>query len=175
MTTKLMPGAPVPPLTVATVGGGQWDIAAQSPQNFTMIVVYRGLHCPVCRAYLGKLDAIAKDYAEAGFSVIALSMDDEERATEAKAEWGLSGLTIGYGLTEATAAAWGLWLSAAIRDGENAVFAEPGVFWVRPGGELYLVDIANMPWARPDLEFLLSKVPVVVERSYPARGTHLAA
>ncbi len=175
MTTKLMPGAPVPALTVPTVGGGQWDLAAQTPQNFTMIVVYRGLHCPVCRAYLGKLDAIAKDYAEAGFSVIALSMDDEARAAKAKEEWGLSSLTIGYGLTEATAAAWGLWLSAALREGETPVFAEPGVFWVRPNGELYLVDIANMPWARPDLAFLLSKMPVVVGKAYPARGTYSPA
>ena len=175
MSTKLMPGKPVPPLAVPIVGGGTWDIAAQTPAAFTMIVVYRGYHCPVCKSYLGTLNGLAADYAAAGLSVIALSMDDEARAAKAKAEWDVGNLTIGHGLSEATAAAWGLWLSAAIRDGEPVVFAEPGVFWVRPSGELYLVDIANMPWARPDLAVLLSKAPLIAERDYPARGTHPAA
>lgn len=175
MSHKLTPGKPVPPLKVSTVGGGTWDLAAQSPQNFTMVVVYRGYHCPVCKAYLGKLNGIAKGYADAGFSVLVVSMDGEERAAKAKEEWGLDNLTVGYGLDEATAKAWGLWISASIKDAEAAVFAEPGMFWVRPNGELYMVDISNMPWARPDLEFLLSKVPMAVDNGYPARGTREAA
>ena len=93
----------VPALKVATVGGGEWDLAAQSPQNFTMVVVYRGYHCPVCKAYLGKLSGLAKGYADAGFSVLVVSMDGEERATKAKDEWGLDNLAVGYGLDEATA------------------------------------------------------------------------
>jgi hypothetical protein len=28
-----------------------------------------------------------------------------------------------------------------------------------------------MPWSRPDVEFLLSKVEFAVNNSYPARGT----
>lgn len=175
MSDKLMPGRQVPTLKVATVGGGTWDLAAQSPENFTMIVVYRGYHCPVCKAYLQKLNGLAKGYADAGFSVLVLSMDGEERAAKSKEEWGLTDLTVGYGLDETTARAWGLWLSSSIKEAEAAVFAEPGVFWVRPSGELYLVDISNMPWARPDLEFLLSKVPMAVGNAYPARGTRLAA
>jgi len=175
MSNKLMPGQKVPPLKVPTVGGGEWDIAAQTPQNFTMVVVYRGYHCPICKSYLGKLNEIAKGYEEAGFSVLVVSMDGAERAQNAKAEWGLTNLTVGYDLDEATAEAWGLWLSNSIREGETTVFAEPGVFWVRPDGELYLVDISNMPWARPDLEMMLPKASFAIEKNYPARGTRLAA
>ncbi|MEM8664809.1 MAG: peroxiredoxin-like family protein [Pseudomonadota bacterium] len=175
MTTKLMPDAKVPSLSVPTVGGGTWTLSEQSPQNFTMVVVYRGYHCPLCKAYLGKLNELAAQYEEAGVSVIALSMDTEDRAKSAKDEWGLSNLTIGYGLDEATARAWGLWISSAIREGEAKTFAEPGLFWVRPSGELYLIDISNMPFARPDLEGLLGKVGFVVEKGYPARGSLKAA
>lgn len=175
MTTKLMPDAKVPALSVPTLGGGTFDLAAQSPQNFTMVVVYRGYHCPLCKAYLGKLNSLAGDYEQAGFSVIALSMDGEERAAKAKDEWGLSDLTIGYGLTEATARDWGLWISTSIKEAEAQTFAEPGLFWVRPNGDLYLVDISNMPFARPDLDALLGKVSMVVENGYPARGTLKAA
>ena len=175
MSSKLMPATPVPPLSVETVGGGTWAVADQSPATFTMVVVYRGYHCPVCKSYLGTLNGLVADYEAAGFSVIALSMDDAERAGKAKAEWGLDRLTVGYGLTEKTATEWGLWLSESIRDGEPVVFAEPGVFWVRPSGELYLVDIANMPWSRPDLAMLLGKVAFIEERGYPARGTRAPA
>lgn len=35
---------------------------------------------------------------------------------------------------------------------------------------LYLADVSNMPWARPDLEFLQSKIPFAVGNNYPARG-----
>ncbi|MEM9221006.1 MAG: redoxin domain-containing protein [Pseudomonadota bacterium] len=175
MTAKLMPDAKVPALSVPTVGGGQWDLASQTPANFTMVVVYRGYHCPLCKTYLGKLNDLAAGYRDAGFSVLTVSMDSLERATKTKDEWGLSNLTVGYGLSEATARAWGLWISSSIKEAEAPTFAEPGLFWVRPTGELYLVDISNMPFARPDLELLLSKVQMVVDNGYPARGTMKAA
>ena len=175
MTSKLMPDERTPDLSVEVVGGGRFELAEASPQNFTMVVFYRGYHCPICKDYLGKLERLTERYEAQGFQIIALSMDTEERAAKAKDEWGLSQLTVGYGLDEATARAWGLWLSTSIREGEAPTFTEPGVFWVRPDGTLYLVDISNMPFARPDLEFLLSKVSMVVEKGYPARGTRLAA
>lgn len=49
----LLPRKPVPPLSVPLVGGGHFDLASEGPKNFTMVVFYRGLHCPVCRAISG--------------------------------------------------------------------------------------------------------------------------
>lgn len=46
--TPLIPRQPVPALEVATVGGGTWKLADQTPENFTMVVFFRGLHCPIC-------------------------------------------------------------------------------------------------------------------------------
>lgn len=172
MTTKLTPDAPVPALALPQLGGGSWDLAAQTPENFTMVVFYRGHHCPVCKGYLGKLDALVGAYEEAGFSVVAVSMNTEDLAQKSKDEWELKNLTLAYGLTEAAARAWGLWLSSSIKEAEADLFCEPGVFWVRPDGRLYLADISNMPWSRPDLEFLLSKVGFALENGYPARGTY---
>jgi len=172
MTMKLMPEAQAPALAVSTLDGGSWELSAQAPENFTMVVFYRGYHCPVCKAYLQKLDGLVGQYRQAGFSVIAVSMDDAGRAAKSAEEWGLSNLTIGYGLSEAAARSWGLYVSKAIKEAEADIFAEPGLFWVRPDGRLYLIDISNMPWARPDLEFLFSKIPFAVENGYPARGTY---
>ncbi len=172
MSTMLTPDAAVPDLKVSTVGGGTWELAAQTPENFTMIVFYRGLHCPLCKAYLQKLEGLLTGYEEAGFSTIAVSMNPEDLAKQSADEWGLSKMTIGYGLSEADARAWGLYISKAIKDGEADVFSEPGLFWIRPDGRLYLADVSNMPWSRPDPEFMLSKVPFAVEKGYPARGGH---
>ena len=170
MSTMLTPDAQVPDLTVDVVGGGSWNLADQEPENFTMLVFYRGLHCPVCKSYLQKLEGLLDAYQESGFSTIAISMNDKDLAEQTASEWELSRLTIGYGLSEADARSWGLYISNAIKDVEASTFCEPGLFWVRPDGRLYLADVSNMPWARPDLEFLQSKVAFAVENSYPARG-----
>lgn len=173
MSTKPMPDTQAPALSLPLVGGGTWSLADQSPRNFTMIIVYRGLHCPVCKSYLGKLNALTDMAAEAGVGVVVASMDPEDRATQAKADWGLDNLDVAYGMTKADVKNWGLYLSTSIKEAENDQFAEPGLFWVRPDGRLYLVDISNMPWSRPDVEFLLSKVQFAMDNSYPARGATL--
>lgn len=172
MSLMLNPGTQVPSLAVETVGGDRWELSAQKPENFTMVVFYRGLHCPVCKSYLQKLQGLLNGYADAGFSTIAISMNDQAAAEKSVNEWELQNLTVGYGLSESDARAWGLYISKAFKDVEADVFCEPGLFWVRPDGELYLVDVSNMPWARPDLEFLLSKVAYALENNYPARGGH---
>lgn len=172
MATKLMPDAPAPALRIETLDAGPWELAAQKPSTFTMVVFYRGLHCPVCKSYLQKLDGLAEAYAASGFKIVAVSMDSRERAQKTAQDWALSRLTIGYGLEEADARAWGLYISKAIKDTEAQVFCEPGLFWIRPDGRLYLIDVSNMPWARPDLEFLHAKIPFAVEHGYPARGGH---
>ncbi len=170
MSPKLTPGQMAPALSLPLTGGGTWDLAAQKPELLSMVVVYRGYHCPVCKGYLQKLNGLVDAFAAQGVSLVAVSMDSAERAAAAKAEWELSNLPIAYGMTEATAQAWGLWVSSSIKEAEAAIFAEPGLFWVLPDGKLYLIDIANMPFARPDLDLLLSKTGAV-KAGYPPRGT----
>lgn len=171
MSTKLTPGVPAPSLSVPLLGGGVFDLSEQKPAALTMIVVYRGYHCPLCRNYIGKLNIMNGTFATMGAEVIAISMDGEDRAQKAKDDWALDALKIGYGLTEAQAREWGLWISSSIKPGEADIFAEPGTFWVLPDGTLYLIDIANMPFARPDLDLLAARVKAP-GAGYPARGTH---
>ena len=170
MTNKLMPNTAAPALSLPLVGGGTWTLADQTPEMFSMVIFYRGLHCPVCRNYLNKLKGFMDGYTKAGFSVVIASMNDQATAEQTVAEWDIADLPMAYGLTEEDARAWGLYISKGINEVEVQTFCEPGTFWVRPNGELFLIDIANMPWPRPDLEFLLSKVPLIIEKNYPARG-----
>jgi len=170
MSTKLTPDALVPTLSLPLVGGGTFTLNENAPDHFTMVVFYRGLHCPVCKTYLEKLNGLAQGYSDAGFDTVAVSVNDAEVAEKTVSEWDIGNLKIAYGLTEEGARNWGLWVSRSIKESEADVFCEPGLAWVRPDGRLYLIDISNMPWARPDLEFLLSKTPMAIERGYPARG-----
>ena len=171
----LYPRAPVPGLEVATLDGDTWRLADQSPENFTMIVFYRGLHCPICSAYLRDLDRKLEEFKAQGVEVIAISGDDEERARQAKTDWKLENLTIGYGHDLDSAREWGLFISTSrgkTSTGfeEPALFAEPGLYLVRPDGTLYFGTVQTMPFARPSFGDILKAVAFVVDKDYPARG-----
>ena len=137
---------------------------------FTLIIVYRGLHCPICKSYLADLEAKLAEFEKRGVEVIALSTDTRERAEKAKVEWGLKTLRLGYELPFATARAWDLYISTAIREGEPAEFSEPGLFLVKPDGSLFFTVRASAPWARPPLDQILRGIDVALERKMPARG-----
>ena len=173
--TRLMPRQPVPDLEVYVVGGGTWKLSGQAPDNFTMIVFYRGLHCPICSRYLSDLERHLKDFADLGVPVIAVSSDGESRAREAKASWKLPNLTIGYGLSLAKATEWGLYVSSgrgktSAGVEEPALFSEPGLFLMRPDGTLYFGTVQTMPFARPNIREILSAIEFVIKNNYPARG-----
>lgn len=173
--SPLFPRQPVPALTVPLVGGGTWSLQAQTPQNFTLVVVYRGLHCPICARYLADLDSKVAEFAKRGVTVIAISSDDAERAAKAKETWKLANLPIGYGLDLDTARRWGLYVSAghgttSAGVAEPALFAEPGIFVVRADGTLYFASVQTMPFARPQFADILAAMDFVIARNYPARG-----
>lgn len=172
MTHMLIPDTQAPELSLALAGGGTWHLSDQTPQHFTMVIFYRGLHCPVCKNYLGILNSMMDHISELGFSVVVASMDTQKRAEQAKADWGLDKVDVAYGLDLETAKKWGLYISTSIKEAENDIFSEPGLVWIRADGRLYLIDITNMPWARPDLETLMPKAKFAVENNYPARGTN---
>ena len=173
MTHILIPDTQAPELSLALAGGGTWHLSDQTPPHFTMVIFYRGLHCPVCKNYLGILNSMIDHISELGFTVVVASMDTQERAEQAKADWGLDKVDVAYGLDLETAKKWGLYISTSIKEAENDIFSEPGLMWIRADGRLYLIDITNMPWARPELETLMPKAKFAVENNYPARGTNV--
>lgn len=173
--TPLFPRQKVPAIEFATVGGGTWRLADQTPENFTMIVFYRGLHCPICKNYLKDLDNKLADFQAKGVNVIVASSDDEARATQTKSDWQLANLTVGYGVDLDVARQWGLYISTGIGKTstgveEPALFAEPGLFLIRPDGTLYFGSVQTMPFARPQFAEILGALNFVIAKGYPARG-----
>ena len=168
MTTK--PRQPAPPLEVKLLDGSTWRLADARPDNFAMVVFYRGLHCPICKTYLNELEAKLPEFAKRGVEVIAVSMDGPERAERSRAEWGLGDLRIGCDLTADGARAWDLFISRAIRDGEPPEFSEPGLFLTKPDGTLFYASRGSAPWGRPPLDQILRGIDTATERKMPARG-----
>ncbi|AOG03717.1 peroxiredoxin-like family protein [Bosea sp. RAC05] len=155
--------------------GSAFSLHAERPRQFTLVVVYRGMHCPICKVQLRDLEGRLDAFAEKGVGVTALSTDSEERATRAKTEWSLPRLRLGHGFSPTSAREWGLFLSTgrgvtSIGVEEPALFAEPGLFLVRPDGTLYFSSVQTMPFARPALADILGAIDFVVAKDYPARG-----
>jgi len=164
------PSTPAPPLEFPTVDGETWNLADQEPEHFTMVVFYRGLHCPVCKSYLGELAEKLDDFRERGVEVVAVSGDSAERAATAKSDWGLDGVTVGHSLPVETMRAWDLYVSAAIKDDEPTEFGEPGLFLIRPDASVFYAAINSMPFGRPSLDEMLGGIDFVIGQHYPARG-----
>ncbi len=104
---RLVPGNVVPALTVDTLSGNAWNLAEQTPRHYTMVVFYRGLHCPLCADYLQQLNSKLSQFNELGIEVIAISGDSREKAITSADTWGVHDLTLGYGLTRETMQQWG--------------------------------------------------------------------
>ncbi|WP_349367772.1 peroxiredoxin-like family protein [Salinarimonas sp.] len=169
----LVPREPVPALALPLAGGGRFDIATETPETFTLLVFYRGLHCPLCKTQLRELERQIGAFAERG--VVAISSDDAERGERTKAEWGLSDLRVAYGLDLETARRWGLYVSSgrgptSLGIEEPALFSEPALYLVRADGTLYFGTVQTMPFARPHLSNVLGAVDFVLAKGYPARG-----
>jgi peroxiredoxin len=103
-----LPQEQAPELSFQLTSGEQWLLDDQDPDSFTMIVFYRGLHCPVCKGYTKTLEKLKDKYADRGVDIVTVSMDSEERALKSIQDWGIKHLDVGYGLSEVQARNWGL-------------------------------------------------------------------
>lgn len=171
----LLPRKRVPDLSLPLAGGGSWRLSDQKPQHFTMVVFYRGMHCPRCRDYLCELQRMHKAFRKTGVMPIAVSADDAERASSAEACWGLADLCVAYGLSLMHARQWGLYVSAgrgrtSLGIEEPAVFVEPALFLIRPDQTLYCASVQSMPFARPALADVMQGVEMAIAKDLPARG-----
>lgn len=172
---KLMPRQATPGLKINTLSGKTWDLSKAQAENFTMIVFYRGLHCPVCRGYIGELDRLLDDFRQRGVQVQAISSDTEERARQTRDDWKLSNLDLGYGLDLDVARQWGLYISSSRGKTSLGIvepdhFSEPGVLLIRPDGTLYWAAVQTMPFARPHFKEMLAGLDFILKNDYPARG-----
>ncbi len=173
----LIPRQSVPTLRLDTLAHQTYELATDAPERFSLMVFYRGLHCPVCAKYLLELGRLLPEFEKRGVKVIAVSGDDAGRAGEMAGKVKAPALRFGYGLSLPNAREWGLYISTSrgktsIGIEEPALFSEPGVFIVRPDGTLYYGAVQTMPFARPHFDELLAAIDFAISKDYPARGEY---
>lgn len=167
---NVIPGKEVPELIVETVNGMIWNLRDQKPKNFTLVVFYRGLHCPVCKSYLEELNSKIDKFRDKGVNVICISSNKASLAEKTATSWDIDKLTLGFNFSIEDARKWDLFVSKGINDKEPDMFFEPGLFLIRPDNTLYAASIQSMPFARPKFDDLLKSISFVLNEKYPARG-----
>lgn len=168
---RVTPRSPAPALDLPLAGGGRFVLADATPEAYTLLVFYRGLHCPKCKDQLQELDGMRDELASVGITqVVAVSGDSQERAEKTLQEWEITDVPVAYGLSEQQMRAWDLYVSTGVKDGEPDLFSEPALFLVDAGGTVYSAHVQSMPFARPHLSNLVSAVRWIRENDYPARG-----
>ena len=136
-----------------------------------MLVVYRGLHCPICKKYLGQINDMKADFDKLNVQIVAVSTDPKEKAEKFASQLGLD-FEVAYGLSIDQARDLGLYISSPMSSAEtDRPFAEPGMFLIRPDGGLHFSEVSSAPFCRPDLEMIKMGIGVIQEKNYPARGT----
>lgn len=168
-TSKLHPGQPFAPVSFKQLGGGDFTFGAAGA--WQALFVIRGQHCPICKSYLSEIEQRREALAALGVSVAAVSADSEAQ-TRITAGAAKVNFPLLYGMDEAKMHQLGLYVSEPRSAQEtDHRFPEPALFVVNPQGVLHLVDIANAPFLRPDLDRLLGGLRFIIEKAYPIRGT----
>ena len=91
---KLDAGDVFPKLTLNLVDGGTLTLP---DYNWTLMVFYRGLFCPVCHRQLADFQRHLPDYQEQGINIAAASTEDVDMAREMREKHNIT-FPFGYGL-----------------------------------------------------------------------------
>lgn len=168
--TKPQVGKAIAEITLPVVGSNNMITIGGQKERWSVLFVYRGRHCPRCKRFLNKLNAVLPDWTE-HMDIIVTSADSADKSAADKAEFGWN-FDLTYGLKEDQMRDLGLYVSTPLSEAETTEnFAEPGAFAMRPDGTLMLVDISNGPAARPDLEEFLDGMIFNITNDRPVRGT----
>ncbi|NRB41687.1 MAG: redoxin family protein [Pseudomonadales bacterium] len=174
-SNKFSAAAQFPSITLNTLGGDQLDIGkAQAGYSWQMVVVYRGLHCPLCTAYLKQLESLKQKFYANGIGIVAVSADPQHKAASHNEKMQLS-FPIAYDLSIAQMQTLGLYISHPRSEQEtDRPFSEPGLYIINEQGQVQVTDISNAPFTRPELESLASGLDFIrdADNNYPIRGTY---
>ena len=87
----------MPSLQVDTLANGAFTLAEDAPQHFTLVVFYRGLHCPICQKYVLELGRLQPEFDKRGVKVLLVSGDGREHAQAFAEKLNAPALRVGYG------------------------------------------------------------------------------
>lgn len=170
MSTQAKIDKPFPTIWLQTLSGKSLALGQPPQGKWQLLVIYRGLHCPICKKYLGQINDMKADFDKLNVQIVAVSTDPEEKAKKLASESGLD-FELAYGLSIDQARDLGLYISSPLDSAEtDQPFAEPGLFFIRPDSGLHFGEVSSAPFCRPDLEMIKMGISAIQEKDYPPRG-----
>ncbi len=184
MTLKPTAGADFPLIMVKTIDDRDVplvdvnaDAAAQKEDadSWTLVVIYRGQHCPICTNFLNALDTLYGRFLGIKTKVVAVSADSKAQLLKNMDNDLQVSFPVYYGLQLEDMKRLGVYISEPRDESEtDHLFSEPALFVVNHKHQIQLVDIASGPFARPNLDQLLEGLSFARDNRYPIRGTHMS-
>lgn len=166
---KMAAGEKFPPFAWKSVSGQ--PVCPAGDEGWWVLIVYRGKHCPLCKAYLNTLNEMLDEFHSLKIAVATVSADSKDKAVVEVEECGWK-FPVAYDLAVSEMRQLGLYVSDPRSPQEtDRPFAEPALFVINPEGKTQIIDISNAPFSRPDLKSLLKGIQFVMSKDYPIRGT----
>jgi len=109
-------GEKIEEVSFAKVGGGDAITIGQAKDRWTMLFVYRGRHCPRCKKFLSKLNAVLTSWTDV-MDVVVVSGDPQDKAVADLEEFGWD-FDLGYGMTVLQMRSLGLYVTDPLSDAE---------------------------------------------------------
>ena len=170
MEHKLSSGSQIPDIEITLIDGNTARLYDET-SNWILLIVYRGLHCPICKDYATRFEHNLSKLQDMNTQLFFISADPLEKAKIFAEELNLKS-KIGYGLGIEEMRKLGLYVSEPRPNEVDYIFPEPGLFLINPKGRLHIIEISNAPFIRPDINLILRGINHIQENNYPIRGTH---
>jgi hypothetical protein len=148
------PRESAPDLTVPLLRGGTNHLTDQRPRTFTMVVFFRGLHCPVCRAQLTELNRRLGELEQAGIDVMPSAARPVSARPSLPRTAGSSVARWPTGSPKPRCEPGGC-SSPAQSTTSSPRSQRAGLFLIAPDHTVYYESILSMPVGRPRLDDLL--------------------
>ncbi len=181
-STTAIPGHIFPSIKLKNAKGNTIDLADRNGDRWKLIVVYRGIHCPLCSKYLKTLESLYTEFTKKGIDIMAISADTIEKLSVQIKTDNLN-FPMACELSADQMRTLGLFISEPLSsEDNNNLFSEPGLFIINSNGYLHITERSNAPYLRPDLTTLPSTLSYIKQSGdkrhdslggdyYPIRGT----
>lgn len=148
MATPRATGQVIPDFSIATLKGDLWHSRAPLDCAYRLLVLYRGMWCPHCKAQLTELETLCESCVAAGVQPIAASADTSDRTNATRLELGLEKVELGYEMPIETARDLGVFISFGINNREMPLFCEPASFLISSKNRIQAAWVASNALAR---------------------------
>lgn len=171
----VIPGSTFPIIDVYDLTGNIIELGQPSnDNNWHMVIIFRGYHSLLCTNFLNKLETYKQRLCSINIEISAVSADSKEQLSLHTDNLNVS-FPVYYGLSLEAMQNLKLFISKPCSEQEtDHLYPEPALFVINEKFQMYVIDISNNPFVRPDLENLISGLEFIKnpENDYPIRGTY---